>query len=72
MTDYIISEEHISSIERRLGIILSMPRSRTLAVELKTERERVYKILETKCVEYHGAPVIHFSDIEDMFLRGEP
>ena len=39
MTDYIISEEHIASIERRLGIILSGPRSRPLSDELKKERD---------------------------------
>jgi len=38
----------------------------------KKERERLYKLLESKCVEYKGVPVVHYNEIEDIFLRGEP
>ena len=81
MTDYVISEEQLSAITIVLkhsgvpterNVLLTEIRSRPLSDELKKEWERIYKILESKCVEYKGVPVIHYSVIEDIFLRGEP
>jgi len=74
MTDFIISDEMLQQEVYNGRIPLSVAetiRSRPLSSALKAERERIYKILESKSVEYHGAPVIHYSEIEDIFLRSE-
>ena len=51
--------------------LITIDKCGVLSEALKAEREKLYKTLESKCVEYHGAPLVHFSSIEDIFLRSK-
>ena len=64
------SEKIPSSCEYKIGNFAEEAQC-NICTKLKAERERLYKILESKSVEYHGAPVIHYSEIEDIFLRSD-